>query len=163
MNMNFDRVVAGGLVALALYIMSHAILLPIGWNGQTGGPGGGSFPFWGSVIILVCGIGILFRPVNSDASLKVEFDQSMLKSLILVIVAIGLTIALITVIGAYLALPAFLFWYTKIYGKHSWLLSVLLSLLTPVGVFFFFEVTLKILLPKGMTEPVFVPLYALFF
>lgn len=161
--MNFDRIVAGGLVALALYIMSHAILLPIGWNGQTGGPGGGSFPFWGTVIILICGIGVLLRRTDSDASLIVEFDQTMIKPLISVIVAIGLTIALIPVIGAYLALPAFLFWYTKLYGKHSWVLSGLLSVLTPIGIFFFFEVTLKILLPKGVTEPLFVPLYALFF
>ena len=28
---------------------------------------------------------------------------------------------------------------------------------------FFFEVTLKILLPKGWTEPLFIPLYATFF
>ena len=161
--MSFDRIVAGGLVALALYIMSHAILLPIGWNGQTGGPGGGAFPFWGSLIILICGIGVFVRPASSEASLNVEFDTTMIKPLLAVIASIAVTIALIPIIGAYIALPAFLFWYTKIFGKHSWTLSVLLSLLTPMGLFFFFEVTLKILLPKGVTEPFFVPLYAIFF
>jgi putative tricarboxylic transport membrane protein len=35
--------------------------------------------------------------------------------------------------------------------------------LTPIVVFFFFEATLKILLPKGITEPFFFPLYAMFF
>ena len=161
--MSFDRIVAGGLVALALYIMSHAILLPIGWNGQTGGPGGGAFPFWGSLIILICGIGVFVRPAGSEASLDIEFDKTMIKPLLAVIASIAVTIALIPIIGAYFALPAFLFWYTKIFGKHSWTLSVLLSLLTPVGLFFFFEVTLKILLPKGITEPFFVPFYAIFF
>jgi hypothetical protein len=32
-----------------------------------------------------------------------------------------------------------------------------------VALFFFFEVTLRILLPKGVTEPLFFPLYATFF
>jgi putative tricarboxylic transport membrane protein len=37
------------------------------------------------------------------------------------------------------------------------------ALCTPVALFFFFEVTLRILLPKGVTEPWFYPLYATFF
>ena len=36
-------------------------------------------------------------------------------------------------------------------------------LLTPIMMFFFFEVTLKIMLPKGVSEPLFLPLYAKFF
>ena len=37
-----DRVIAGALMALSLYFMWHATVLPIGWNGTTGGPGGGA-------------------------------------------------------------------------------------------------------------------------
>jgi len=43
------------------------------------------------------------------------------------------------------------------------MLTACLTLITPVFLFFFFEVTLKILLPKGLTEPFFIPLYAKFF
>jgi hypothetical protein len=42
-------------------------------------------------------------------------------------------------------------------------LTASLVICTPVFLFFFFEVTLKILLPKGVTEPLFTPLYAIFF
>ena len=35
--MLLDKVIAGALVLLSAYMMSHAILLPIGWNGETGG------------------------------------------------------------------------------------------------------------------------------
>ena len=91
------------------------------------------------------------------------FDREMMGPLIQVIIAIAITIALIPTAGAYVAIPLFLFWYLKIYGKHSWPLALSITVLTPIVVFFFFEATLKILLPKGITEPFFFPLYAMFF
>lgn len=161
--MILDKVIAGALVLLSAYMMSHAILLPIGWNGETGGPGGGAFPFWCSLIILVCAVFIIFRPSSSYEADQFTFDHEMIGPLLQVIIAIAVTIALIPVTGAYIAIPLFLFWYLKIYGKHGCTLSLSITLLMPVVVFFFFEVTLKILLPKGITEPYFFPLYAMFF
>ena len=61
------------------------------------------------------------------------------------------------------ALPLFLFWYLRIFGGHGWTLTLSLTILTPVATFLFFEAVLKILLPKGITEPLFLPLYAFFF
>lgn len=158
-----DRIIAGAIMALSIYFMVHAIELPIGWNGATGGPGGGAFPFWLSVVMLGCAAGVLLRSFASDARASFTFDRLMLKPLLMVVAALFVTIALIPLVGAYIALPLFLFWYLKIYGRHGWILSLSLSLLTPIGVFFFFEATLKILLPKGVTEPWFYPLYAMFF
>ena len=40
---------------------------------------------------------------------------------------------------------------------------LLLAVLIPVVIFYFFEITLKIILPKGITEPLFIPLYKMFF
>jgi hypothetical protein len=48
-------------------------------------------------------------------------------------------------------------------GKHSWSLTATLAVSIPVVIFYFFEITLKIILPKGITEPLFLPLYKLFF
>jgi putative tricarboxylic transport membrane protein len=61
------------------------------------------------------------------------------------------------------ALPLFMVWYLRFFGRNSWLLTMILTLATPVVLFFFFEVALRILLPKGITEPLFIPLYATFF
>ena len=158
-----DRMIAGAIMLLALYFMWHAYALPIGWNGATGGPGGGAFPFWLSAIMFVVAAGILFRTFTESAITSWTFDMSMLRPLISVIVALTITIVLIPLIGAYLALPIFMFWYLRIFGQNGWTVSILISLLTPVGLFFFFEATLKILLPKGITEPFFFPLYAMFF
>ena len=73
------------------------------------------------------------------------------------------TIALIPVAGAYVALPLFLLWYLRIFGGHGWTLTLSLTILTPIATFLFFEAVLKMLLPKGITEPLFLPLYAIFF
>jgi putative tricarboxylic transport membrane protein len=158
-----DRLIAIGLMALSLYFMWHATVLPIGWNGMTGGPGGGAFPFWLSAVMLVCSALILLRSFLADARASFTFDRTMLRPLIAVVIALVTTIALIPIVGAYVALPLFLLWYLRIFGGHSWTLTLSLSLLTPVATFFFFETVLKILLPKGITEPLFLPLYAIFF
>ena len=80
-----------------------------------------------------------------------------------VVVALVITVGLVGIAGAYVALMLFLFWYLRIFGRHGWTLTLSLLVATPLFLFFFFEVTLKILLPKGWTEPLFLPLYATFF
>jgi putative tricarboxylic transport membrane protein len=159
-----DRIIALSLMALSAYFMWHAAVLPIGWNGMTGGPGGGAFPFWLSAIMFVVAGAIIIRSYRS----KLEYDSSFfdpetLRPVLMVVVALVVTVALIPIAGAYVALPLFLLWYLKVFGKHGWTLTLILSVCTPVFLFFFFEVTLKILLPKGVTEPLFFPLYARFF
>ncbi|MEO0929930.1 MAG: tripartite tricarboxylate transporter TctB family protein [Pseudomonadota bacterium] len=159
-----DRMIAVGLMVLSAYFMWHAYALPIGWNGMTGGPGGGAFPFWLSAIMFICAGGILarsFRDAPDDTSKF--FDTETLGSVVAVVVALIITVAIIPWGGAYIALPLFLFWYLKIFGKHGWVLTICLTIGTPVFLFFFFEVTLKILLPKGLTQPLFAPLYQIFF
>ncbi len=159
-----DRLIALGLMALSAYFMWHATVLPIGWNGMTGGPGGGAFPFWLSAIMFVVAGAILVRSYRGQIEYDPTFfDPETLRSVVLVVVVLVITVALIPIVGAYIALPLFLLWYLKVFGKHGWTLTLILTVCTPVFLFFFFEVTLKILLPKGMTEPFFIPLYARFF
>ena len=160
--MTADRIIAGALMALSLYFMWHATVLPIGW--AESGPGGGAFPFWLSAIMFAASTGILIRSLmHPERGAASFFDLEMIRPLGAVVAALFLTILLIPIVGAYVALPLFLFWYLKIFGGHGWLLTGIITLVTPVALFFFFEVTLRILLPKGMTEPLFFPLYAAFF
>lgn len=159
-----DRLIAVGIMLMSLYFMWHATVLPIGWNGMTGGPGGGAFPFWLSAVMLVCAAAILVRSLRGKTNYSGDFfDPDTLRWVVSVVIALVVTIALIPWVGAYVALPLFLFWYLRIFGKHGWVLTASLTIITPLFLFFFFEVTLKILLPKGLTEPVFTPLYAIFF
>lgn len=131
---------------------------------MTGGPGGGAFPFWLSAIMFAAAGGIILRSFWIEiADEGPFFDPETLGAVIAVSVSLVVTVALMPFAGAYIALPLFLLWYLKFYGRHGWVLTLSITLLTPVFLFFFFEVTLKILLPKGWTEPLFIPLYAMFF
>ena len=158
-----DRLIALALMGLSLYFMIHAIKLPIGWNGETGGPGGGAFPFWLSAVMLMCAGGVFIRSLGETTDGGPFFDPFTLRSVIAVAAALVVTIALIPFAGAYVAIVLFLLWYLRIFGGHGWVLTISLTAITPVFLFFFFEATLKILLPKGWTEPLFLPLYARFF
>jgi len=147
-----DRIIACFLIFLSLYFMWYASELPIGWNGMTGGPGGGAFGFWLSVIMLLASVGILRRSYQSKSESEGSFfDPEMLRSVLIVTLALVITVALLPWLGA------------CFFGGHGWGLSLFMSIATAVFFFFFFEVTLRILLPKGITEPVFIPLYAQFF
>lgn len=159
-----DRLIAAGLMVMSAYFMWHAGVLPIGWNGMTGGPGGGAFPFWLSAIMFVTAGAILVRSLRGNTRYGGDFfDPDTVRSVASVVVALIVAIGLIPWAGAYIALPLFLFWYLKIFGRHGWTITLALMVGTPLFLFFFFEVTLKILLPKGLTEPLFVPLYGMFF
>lgn len=161
-----DRIIALGLMGLSAYFMWHAAMLPIGWDGPTGGPGGGAFPFWLSAIMFVAAAAILLRSFRTEGGSTSDapfFDPEMIKSVAGVSIALVVCIAVMPWVGAYIALPLFQFWYVRMFGKHGWTLTLSICVATPVFLFFFFEVTLKILLPKGVTEPLFLPLYAMFF
>ena len=67
------------------------------------------------------------------------------------------------VIGLYFSMMLFLIFYLRVMGRHTWLLTLVLSLATPTALFFFFEGALVIPLPKGYSEPLFYPLYELIY
>lgn len=157
-----ESIIATALMGLGLYFMWHATVLPIGWvEGQ--GPGGGAFPFWLSAVMVLAAGGVLVRALADRRRPAPFFVPAMLRPVVFVSTALVLTTAAIGVIGAYAALILFMVWYLRVFGHRSWRLTGLLTGATMLFLFFFFEVTLKILLPKGVTEPLFIPLYAMFF
>ena len=91
------------------------------------------------------------------------FDRETLILFAVAAGSLGVMIGLIHLIGVYFSVPLFLLFYVRFFGRHSWPLSGLLAVATPVVVFFFFEGALRITLPKGYSEPLFFPLYDLIY
>jgi len=158
-----DRLIALAIIAMSTYFMIHATALPIGWNGATGGPGAGAFPFWLSLVMALCAGGILIRSFGKENFGDRFFVEGSIRPVAAIAIALLVTIALMPFAGAYVALALFMIWHLKFHSRHGWTLTGILTGGTLVFLFFFFEVTLKILLPKGWTEPLFIPLYAKFF
>jgi len=150
----------------SIYLMFKSYELPVGWI-EDEGPGGGAWPFWLSAIMLICCLGILYNwfrkhgPIAS--SNKIYIEHHVLIDVGAVAISLIVTVGLFSFIGIYGALPLFLIFYLRFLGKHSWKLTTILTILIPVVIFYFFEITLKIILPKGITEPLFIPLYRIFF
>jgi len=152
--------------AFSIYLMVKSAELPIGWIDEEG-PGGGTWPFWLATIMLISCGGILFNWIRKKGdiatSTKTYIEAHVLGDVAAVAGALIVTVGLFSFIGVYGALPLFLVFYIRFLGKHSWRLTATLAVLIPVVTFYFFEITLKIILPKGITEPLFLPLYKLFF
>ncbi len=149
----------------SIYLMVKSAELPIGWIEEEG-PGGGTWPFWLSTIMLISCAGILYNWVRKKGSVatstRTYIESHVLGDVAAVAGALIVTVALFSFIGIYGALPLFLIFYIRFMGKHSWLLTATLAVAIPVVIFYFFEITLKIILPKGITEPLFLPLYKMF-
>ncbi|MCP4336100.1 MAG: tripartite tricarboxylate transporter TctB family protein [Gammaproteobacteria bacterium] len=151
--------------AFSIYLMVKSVELPIGWI-EDEGPGGGAWPFWLSTIMLVSCGGILFNWFLKKGAIaqstRTYIESHVLGDVLSVAGSLIVTVALFSFIGIYGALPLFLVFYIRYLGKHSWLLTSVLAVMIPVVIFYFFEITLKIILPKGITEPLFLPLYKIF-
>ena len=150
----------------SLYLMYKSAELPVGWIPDEG-PGGGAWPFWLSVMMLLCCVGIIVNWVRRKGKIAVSeapyIERGVLVDVGLVALSLIVTVGLFSFIGIYGALPLFLLFYLRLMGNHSWKLSIFFAVAIPIITFFFFEIMLKITLPKGYTEPLFYPLYKMFY
>ena len=62
----------------------------------------------------------------------------------------------------YGAIFLFLIYYVRVLGRHSWPGTMTIAVITPIVTFFFFDIAMRIVLPKGYLEPLFIPLYDIF-
>ncbi len=157
-----EFVMALVMAVFSVYLMWKSAELPIGWLPDKG-PGGGAFPFWLSAGMLLCCMAIMVRlfrrtsPVSQSG--EIFMDTATVKLICWVAGSLTLMIALFHSIGVYFSVPMFLLFYMRFFGRHSWFTCLTIALIAPVFTFFFFEIALKITLPKGFTEPMFYPLY----
>ena len=118
------------------------------------------------ILMLLSCVGIIVNWVRRKGKIAVSeepyIERGVMVDVGLVALALIVTVGLFSFIGVYGALPLFLLFYMRLLGNHSWVLSVFFAIVVPIVSFFFFEILLKITLPKGITEPLFYPLYKIF-
>ena len=160
-----ELIMAVVMGVFSLYLMWKSAELPIGWEPRKG-PGGGAFPFWLSLGMLICCVLIFVRALRgktpASRSDQPYMDRTALKNFAISAGSLGVMLLAVHWIGVYVAVPLFFIYYIRLVGRHSWFTTGAIAVSTPVVTFFFFEVGLKIFLPKGVTEPLFYPLYGYF-
>ena len=136
------------------------------WFEEEEGPGSGFWPFWLSGAMLLCCVWIVVNWARrtSPPSRSEEKYLDAYGMLMLLKVGGGVTvfIGLIHFIGMYGAMMVFLFYYIYFLGRHSLVTTLAIAIGMPVVLFFFFDVAMRIVLPKGYLEPLFIPLYDIF-
>lgn len=158
------------------YLMWKSTELPYGWIPDEG-PGGGAWPFWLALIMLVCCLWMIVNWVRKSSapsrSSEPYFQPGVLLDAGSVALALFITIGLfegltlggipvLPALGAYVGIFLFMVFYVGILGGHSITKTALCSISVPVLTFLFFELALKIILPKGITEPFFFPIFKFF-
>ncbi len=155
------------VMAIVTILISAAIMwksteLSIGWVASKG-PGSGAWPFWLSAGMLLASIATLvrwfLRITPESRSSEIYISRT---ALYVVGVSVGAILFLLIAthyIGIYISLVIFLFFYLRFVGRHSWLVSLSLTIGVPVFIFCMFEWALTIPLPKGISEPLFYPVY----
>ena len=122
-----EFVMALVMALFSLYLMWKSTELPIGWiPGE--GPGGGAFPFWLSLGMLLCCLWMMVRWVTRKSppsrSTEAFMTPQTLKWFLLVAGSLTVMIGLIHIIGVYGAVPLFLIFYVRFLGRHSWVITV---------------------------------------
>lgn len=153
------------MAAFSVYLMWKSAELPVGWiKGE--GPGGGAFSFWLAAIMLGCcawtAVNWFRRTTPPSRSEEPFMDAHARRQFLLVGGGVTAMVGLVHVVGMYGAILLFLIYYLRFLGRHSWRTTLTIALAAPVVTFFFFDVALRIILPKGYLEPLFLPLYDIF-
>ena len=158
------------------YLMVKSAELPYGWIPDEG-PGGGAWPFWLAAIMMICCVVMIINWVRkiSAPSRSMEpffqfgvlWDAGSVALALFIAIGLfeGLTLGGITVLpplGAYVGIFLFMVFYVGFLGRHRFVTTALFSTIVPVVTFLFFELALKIILPKGITEPFFLPIFKCF-
>jgi len=154
------------LALCSIGLMVKSAELHIGWI-EDRGPGSGAWPFWLATGMLLASIATVYRWFRGITPESRNLELFMTRESVLVVgISAGAILFLLVatqLAGIYLALMGFLLIYLKFIGRHSWLLTIVLTITIPIFVFCLFEWALKIPLPKAWTEPWFYPVYDLMY
>jgi hypothetical protein len=158
-----DRVVAVVLFLTGLGVAWKSTELPIGFV-PAEGPGGGFLPFWLSMGISACAVGVFvqsfFGKAQSPQAEEGAEEEPFISwegftGILRVGVPALIMVLLTSTISIYFAAAAFVFYVLYYVGRHALRVSLSVSIGVPIGIFLIFEKFLIIPLPKGYLEPLF--------
>lgn len=151
-NNRVDALVAALLTMIGLVVVFEAQRLGAGWT--TDGPGAGYFPFYIGMILAIGGVGILYQSLLSkSANTGIFVNHEQFKRVLSVLLPAVLYVAVIMVLGQYIASAIFIAIFMVWLGKYSPLKSAVLALAVNALFFAMFEIWFKVPLFKGALDP----------
>ncbi|MDB5772701.1 MAG: putative tricarboxylic transport rane protein [Burkholderiales bacterium] len=144
-----ELVVGVLLAAFGSLVVWSNYQLGAGWADD--GPEAGYFPLRMGLFILLGSIAVIVQAVlKNDRSPFVE--RAQLRLVAIVLVPLVIYIAVLKVLGIYVASALFIGLFMMAVGKFSWWKSLIVGGGTMLVLFWVFEVQFKVPLPKGPLE-----------
>ena len=146
-----ELLVAAFLFCLALLVIIDSVRVGIGWADD--GPRSGYFPFYvGLILAAASGVVLVQQLLRWRAEDPTFATRGQLKSVLAVLVPMVVYVALIAVIGIYVASALLIGGFMRRHGKYRWSLVAAVSLGVPLLFYLVFERWFLVLLPKGPLE-----------
>jgi hypothetical protein len=144
-----EIMVAGVLLVVALLVVLDSLRSGIGWGDD--GPRSGYFPFRVGVLLAGASVAILIGQLRARST-KVFAERAQLSMVVQVFIPIVLYVALIAVLGIYVASVLLIAYFMRRHGKYGWVLTAVVSVAVPLVFFGVFERWFLVPLIKGPLE-----------
>lgn len=150
-----DLITAVALLALGGVVVYDAVRLGIGWGDE--GPRSGFFPFWLSLLLVLCSAVIFVQAWRRPAG-KPFVRREQLVPVLKVVIPVALFITVTDPpgppngLGLYVAAALYIGMYMRWVGRHRWTAVLLVSVVVPAAAFVVFERWFLVPMPKGPLE-----------
>lgn len=142
--------VALGTLLVGIIVVIGSIQVGIGWGAE--GPQAGFLPFYFGLFI-VGGSCVNLWNIHREADYKALFAEwGQLYSVLMVVVPTAIYVAIIPVVGIYIASVLLIAVFMRWIGKYGWGKVAALSISVPLICFIVFERWFLVALPKGPIE-----------
>lgn len=143
--------VAALLLAVGALVVADSLRVGIGWADD--GPRSGYFPFYVGLLLMGASTWTLVRGLLGRSPLKPVFARRVeVVQVLAVLVPMTVYVALVAVLGIYLASLLLIAYFMKRHGGYGWPLTVAVSAGVPIAFYLLFERWFLVLLPKGPLE-----------
>lgn len=145
-----ETIVALGFIALGSLIMWDSARIGAGWG--TDGPQSGYFPFYVGLLMNLASLVNLWRAWRGDDGAEAFVTRGQLRLVLTVLLPLAVYLALLHLIGLYIASALFIALFMRWQGRFSLAKSGLTGVGVSVALFCMFEIWFKVPLIKGPLE-----------
>jgi len=146
------------IVVALLFIVTAAVVITdsvrVGTTWGPDGPRAGYFPFYIGCILAITGAGIVIQALRHWKTLAAEtfVTRGELKPVLTMLWPTIVYVALIVLLGIYVASAIYIGTFMLWQGKYKWPSALAVSLGVPIATFLMFEIWFLVPLPKGPLE-----------
>ena len=141
-----DRIAAVVLICIGLFITIESLKLPLGEFRQ---PGAGFMPLVLGVIMLGLALAYLFISWHRTEEPDSPWGRRELKRPVLASIGVFVYALFLSKVGFPVMTALFMLYWLKVIEFENWRKSILIALLTTVGLYLIFVYALRIALPAG--------------